>query len=143
MYAHIVFSTKGRAPMIQPTWSARLYEYIGGIVGNRRGVLLAAGGMPDHVHLLVSLGRECSLADLLRDIKAGSSKWIHDTFADQASFAWQSGYGAFSVSQSNLDAVRQYIADQERHHATRSYQDELRELLRRHGIEWDERYVWD
>jgi REP element-mobilizing transposase RayT len=128
---------------IEPAWASRLYDYIGGIVSHRGGVLVAAGGMPDHVHLLVSLGREWSLADLLRDIKAGSSKWVHDTFTDQRSFAWQAGYGAFSVSPSNLDAVTQYIADQARHHQTRSFQDELRALLQRHGLTWDERYVWD
>src|SRR5262245_2276670 len=102
MYTHLVFSTKHRAPTIQPAWSGRLFDYIGGIVSHRRGSLLAAGGMPDHCHLLVSMGREWSLADLLRDIKAGSSKWIHDTFDQDPAFAWQSGYGAFSVSASNL-----------------------------------------
>ena len=143
MYAHLVFSTKDRVAIIQPDWAARLYDYVGGIVANRRGVLLAAGGMPDHVHLLVSLGREWSLADLLRDVKAGSSKWVHDTFPDQRSFAWQTGYGAFSVSVSNLERVKRYIADQPRHHKTRTFQDEFRGLLRRHGLTWDERYVWD
>ena len=76
-------------------------------------------------------------------VKSNSSKWVHETFADQRSFAWQAGYGAFSVSQSNLDAVTQYIADQARHHQTRSFQDEFRALLQRHGLTWDERYVWD
>jgi REP element-mobilizing transposase RayT len=143
MYAHLVFSTKNCVAMIQPAWSSRLYDYVGGIVSNRRGALLDAGGMPDHIHLLVSFGREWSLADLLRDVKAGSSKWIHDTFADQRLFEWQSGYAAFSVSASNLDNVKQYIADQPRHHRSRSFQDELRALLKRHGLTWDEQYVWD
>src|SRR5262245_62863562 len=143
MYAHLVFSTKNRSPMIEPVWSSRLYEYIGGIVAKRNGVLLAAGGMPDHVHLLVSLGREWSLADLLRDVKAGSSKWVHDEFPEDGGFSWQSGYGAFSVSVSNLDAVKQYIREQSKHHKTMSFQDEFRRLLRKHGLTWDERYVWD
>ena len=117
--------------------------WVGGIVGNRRGELLAARGTADHVHLLISLGRDWSLADLLRDLKAGSSKWVHDNSPGDRDFAWQAGYGAFSVSASNIDAVKQYIADQLRHHATMSFQDEFRELLRKHGLTWDERYVWD
>jgi putative transposase len=143
MYAHLVFSTKHRVPGIQPDWSPRLYEYLGGILARRRGALLAAGGMPDHVHLLASIGREWSLADLLRDLKAGSSKWIHETLPGQRAFEWQSGYAAFSVSPSNLDAVKRYIADQPTHHQARTFQDELRALLERHGLTWDERYVWD
>jgi len=143
MYAHLVFSTKNRMPMIQTIWTDRLHQYIGGIIAGRRGVLLSAGGMPDHRHFLVSLGRELSLAELVRDIKAGSSKWIHDHFPEVHDFAWQTGYGAFSVSASNLDWVTKYIDDQVRHHQSMSYQDEFRGFLRRHAIVWDERYVWD
>lgn len=142
-YGHLVFSTKNREPLISPDWSARLYEYLGGIAAKRGSVLLAAGGMPDHVHLLLSLGREWTLADMLRDLKAGSSKWIHDTIPDLSHFAWQRGYGAFSVSASNLDAVKKYIADQPRHHKDKLFEVEFRELLRKHNLEWDERYVWD
>src|SRR5438093_4745116 len=97
VYVHVVFSTKNRSPMIRSDWRERLFQYIGGIVGNRRGELLAAGGTADHVHLLISLGREWSLADLLRDLKAGSSKWVHDNFPGDRDFAWQAGYGAFSI----------------------------------------------
>src|SRR5439155_14561908 len=131
MYAHLVWSTKNRTPSIQPAWESRMHEYMGGIVAGRGGVLLAAGGMPDHIHLLVSLGREWSLADLLRDVKAGSSKWIHDEFPEDREFAWQSGYGAFSVSVSNLPAIKRYVRDQPEHHRTMSYQDEFRALLRK------------
>ena len=143
MYAHLVFSTKHRSPIIRPAWAPRLYEYIGGIMAKREGKLLAAGGMPDHIHLLVSLGRKWSLSDLLRDIKAGSSKWVHDNFADDRAFAWQNGFGAFSVSVSNLDAVKLYIAEQPRHHLVMSFQDEFLALLRKHDLTWDERYIWD
>jgi putative transposase len=143
MCAHIVFSTKHRLPLIRLDWSARLYDYIGGIVSHHDGVLLAAGGMPDHIHLLVSLGCKWSLADLLRDVKAGSSKWVRDTFADDGDFGWQDGYGAFSVSMSKLGDAERDIADQARHHQTLSHQDELRALLRKHGLTWDERYIWD
>jgi REP element-mobilizing transposase RayT len=143
MYAHLVWSTKTRTPSIRPAWESRLQEYIGGIVAERGGVLLAAGGMPDHIHLLLSLGREWSLADLLRDVKAGSSKWVHDTFPADREFVWQSEYAAISVSMSNLEAVKRYVREQERHHQRMSFQDELRKLLRKHGLTWDERYVWD
>jgi REP element-mobilizing transposase RayT len=142
VYVHLVFSTKHRAPVIGD-WSCRLYDYIGGIMAHHDGVLLTAGGMPDHVHLLVSVDRKWSLADLLRDIKAGSSKWVHDNFPDARTFGWQDGYGAFSVSVSKLDEVMHYIRNQVRHHRKLSFRDELRELLRKHGLEWDERFVWN
>jgi REP element-mobilizing transposase RayT len=140
---HIVFSTKGRMPLIGPDWSDRLYGYLGGTIQESRSVLLCAGGMPDHVHLLVSMGREPGVAELVRLMKSNSSKWVHETFPGLDSFAWQAGYGAFSVSYSQVGRVKQYIQDQAEHHRTTSFQDEYRALLRRHGIEWDERYVWD
>jgi putative transposase len=143
VYVHLVFSTKHRAATIRLEWAPRLYEYIGGIILHRGGELIAAGGMPDHLHLLVSIGRKWSLAELLRDIKAGSSKWVHESFLEDHAFGWQDGYGAFSVSASKLDEVKRYIRNQARHHQMLSFQDELRELLRKHGLEWDERYIWD
>jgi putative transposase len=143
MYAHLVFSTRDRVPSLDPEWRDRMRQFIGGIIANRRGVLLAAGGMPDHIHILASLGREWSLAELLRDVKAGSSKWIHDEFPECRDFAWQAGYAAFSVSASNLDALKVYIANQANHHRIMSFQDEFRALLTKHDLTWDERYVWD
>jgi putative transposase len=143
MYAHLVFSTKQRAPSIRDEIASRLYPYFGGIVTSSKGVLLCVGGMPDHVHLLVSLGRESSLSELLRELKANSSRWIHETFPDQKSFAWQSGYAAFSVSHSRLPDVRTYIENQAEHHRVRTFQEEFLELLRRHDLTFDERYVWD
>jgi putative transposase len=139
---HFVFSTKGREPWIRDEWAARLYEYIGGIARAEKCQLLAAGGMPDHVHLLISLARTIALADLMRLVKANSSKWIHETFPGQP-FAWQNGYGAFAVGHTQTGVVREYIARQAEHHAGRTYQDEYRATLREHGLEWDERYVWD
>ena len=109
---HIIFSTKARFPALTGEMVPRLYDYIGGILKPHDGVLLAAGGMPDHVHLLTSLGRETSVAVAVRLIKTNSSKWIHDTFPEQRSFAWQTGYGAFTVSHSNLPSVKSYIAGQ-------------------------------
>ena len=99
--------------------------------------------MPDHIHLLVSLGRESCVADTVRDVKANSSRWVHDNYPDRAAFAWQAGYGAFAVSFSGVAAVREYIQNQAEHHRQRSFQEEYREFLCRHEIEWDERYVWD
>jgi REP element-mobilizing transposase RayT len=143
LYCHVVFSTRNREPLIDPEWEDRLYGYVGGILGNRKCLLLIAGGMPDHVHLLVSLARTWSVADLVRDVKSNSSAWIHEEIPDMRHFSWQDGYGAFSVSVSQLDAVRKYVAGQKEHHARQSYQDEFRAILKRHGVEYDERYVWD
>ena len=140
---HIIFSTKNREPVIMPDFAPRLYQYIGGIAHNTGNTLMAAGGMPDHIHLLVSLGRESCMADVVRDIKSNSSRWIHETVANLRGFAWQSGYGAFAVSYSSLVQVRQYIADQQEHHRVRTFQEEFRAFLKRHNIQYDERYVWD
>ena len=140
---HLVFSTKGREPWIVPDLAQRLYEYIGGTLRGNKCTLLDAGGIPDHVHLLISLSREMSTADLARIVKSSSSKWIHDTFPSMGYFAWQAGYGAFSVSYSEIDGVRRYIAKQEEHHRKMTFQDEFRTFLRKHDLEWDEKYVWD
>jgi putative transposase len=140
---HIIFSTKNREPLLMPQWTTRLYEYIGGTVRAKGGSLVAAGGMPDHIHLSVSVGRQMSIAEVVRDIKSNSSRWIHETIANLRGFAWQSGYGAFSVSRSNLDDVKRYIASQQEHHRVRSFQEEFLEFLRRHELEYDERYIWD
>jgi putative transposase len=143
LYFHLIFSTKHRAPMLVGDVPERLYAYIGGILRDEKGVLVAAGGMPDHVHLLVSLGRESSMSDALRQIKGSSSSWIHETFPDLSGFAWQVGYAAFSVSYSQIDSVKQYLATQAEHHRTVSFQDEFRTFLRKHDLAFDERYVWD
>jgi REP element-mobilizing transposase RayT len=143
LHVHIIFSTKNREPLLTPELIAELYPYIGGVVRNIGCRLIEIGGMPDHLHLLVSLGRESCVADTVRDIKANSSRWVHEKFPQRAAFAWQAGYGAFAVSLSGVAAVRAYIQNQAEHHHLRTFQDEYREFLRRHEIEWDERYVWD
>ncbi len=120
---HVVFSTKGWAAFIQPEIEARLYDYI--------------GGMPDHVHLLLRWRTDRAIADLMRTVKSRSSRWVHQTFADAATFAWQEGYGAFTVSRSNLDDVARYIAGQDRHHGTMTFEEELLALFERHGIDYD------
>jgi len=142
IFLHLVFSTKNRAPLINDDLAPRLHAYFGGIV-NAHGTLLCVGGMPDHVHLLASVGRDTSTSELLRELKANSSKWIHETFAEQRNFSWQAGYAAFSVSYSRIDKVRHYIETQAEHHRTRTFQEEFLELLRRHHLAFDERYIWD
>lgn len=140
---HIIFSTRDRRPFITPVIQQRIYDYIGGILAENNSRLLAAGGIADHIHLLVSLSKQLAVSDALRLIKANSSKWIHETFPKLRAFGWQTGYGAFTVSFSNISRVKTYIANQAEHHRTRDFQQEFRTFLKRHGLEYDERYVWD
>jgi REP element-mobilizing transposase RayT len=143
LYFHVIFSTKNRLPLINTEIQPRLHEYIGGILSHRKCTLLSADGVADHIHLLVSLSRESCIADTVRDVKSLSSGWIHDTFARSHDFAWQAGYAAFSVSHSNLDVVRAYLATQAEHHRGKTFQEEYLEFLKRHDMEYDERYIWD
>jgi putative transposase len=143
LHVHIIFSTKNREPYITPELMPRLHAYMGGVVREIGSVPVCIGGMPDHVHLLVSLGRQACVADLVRDVKANTSRWTHETFDNHRCFAWQAGYGAFAVSITAVEKVCAYIQNQERHHAKRTFQDEYREFLQTHKIEFDERYVWD
>jgi REP element-mobilizing transposase RayT len=126
---------------MQGELNARVHAYIGGIVRECDCVPIEIGGMPDHVHLLARLSAKTAVAELVRVIKSNSSKWLHEQVG-HAEFAWQTGYAAFSVSSSALDAVRAYIQRQEEHHKVRGYKKELIEFLTKHGIEYDDRYVW-
>lgn len=137
---HVVFSTKDRQPLITSDLKPDLLAYIGGIVREMDGKLLAADGTSDHVHLLLRLPPKLSVADALRVIKANSSRWARQT---HARFQWQPGYAAFSVSQSNVPAVARYVRAQERHHRQVSFQEELVAFLKKHGIVYDERYIWE
>ncbi|MFN3151928.1 IS200/IS605 family transposase [Bremerella sp.] len=143
VYVHLIFSTKNRERTIKPEWAPRLNEYLVGILRQRKCELLAAGGVEDHIHLLISMSREIAISDLVRDAKSISSHWIHTTIPGSRAFAWQQGYSVFSVSQSGLEDVKSYIANQEEHHAKRSFQEELLAFLKKHGVEYDERYMWD
>jgi REP element-mobilizing transposase RayT len=140
---HLVFSTKERVPLIGRELQPDLYAYLGGIVRGEGGILLEVGGMPDHVHLLARIKPIASVSEMLRQIKANSSKWVNEEKFKMRKFAWQDGYAAFSVSESQVSALRRYIREQEQHHRGQSYQDEFRALLDRHGIAYDERYLWD
>jgi REP element-mobilizing transposase RayT len=143
VYLHIVFSTKKRAALITPEIGPRLYQYLAATALGNETKLLDIGGMPGHVHLLLSFGREVTIADTVKALKGSSSRWMNDTFRVGPGFAWQNGYGAFSVGYPELGAVKNYIASQAEHHCDTSFQDEFRPLLTLHGRTWDERFVWD
>jgi len=143
VYLHIVFSTKNRAPLLADEWRDELFRVLGGAANNLGCQSLIVGGVTDHVHMLFHLGRTIAIADAVGRIKSTSSAWINQTCGLSSEFHWQAGYAAFSVSQSNTEAVREYILNQAEHHTKQSFQDELREWLRRYEVEWDERYVWD
>lgn len=138
---HIVFATKDRQPLITGERKIRLYEYLGGVIRNLGGVSLGINGMPDHTHVLAKLRADKALSDMLRDLKANSSGWMHDVFPEMSGFAWQSGYGAFTVSASQVEKVQRYIAEQELRHSNRDFRDEFIELLVKNGVEFDERYL--
>ncbi len=135
LYVHIVFSTKDRSSIIPREIQNRLYRYIHGIVDAKKGVLAACGGMGDHIHLLVSLPPSKSVSEMVRDIKANSSRWIHEVDARYRTFSWQEGYSAFGVSASMVEPVRKYIGGQEEHHRKVSFQEEWTVLMKKHGIE--------
>ncbi len=141
LHYHRVFSTKNRAQIIADAWRGRLHAYLGGVIRTADGVPEAIGGVADHVHLLIGLRATARLADVVRDVKAVSSRWVHDETGERG-FSWQEGYGAFTVSASRLGAVREYIAKQEEHHRIRTFQEEYVSLLKRCGVEYDERYLW-
>ena len=143
VHLHVVFSTRLREPLIDADLLPRLHQYLGGAVGGTGCLAMSVGGVADHVHLLISLTRTSTIADMVRDVKAASSRWVRESFPDRAGFAWQNGYAAFAVCHDRLPAVRRYIANQAEHHRTATYQDELRQFLTVHGLTWDERYVWD
>jgi putative transposase len=139
---HIVFSTKDRERLITESYQARLYEYVGGIVRGQGGIALAINGMEDHVHILAKLRPDKAVSDMIRDFKANTSGWLHQVFPELAGFAWQNGYGAFTVSTSQVERVRRYIAMQPVHHQRRSFRDEFIALLQANEIEFDEKYLW-
>ena len=142
LLVHLVFSTKSRSPNLTPDLQRRLFPYLDGIVANCGGRALCTNGPDDHVHMLLSMPTTMAMADLVRTIKANSSKWLHEE-AGLSDFAWQTGYGAFSVSPSVAEKVKAYIQTQQDHHRSISFQDELVAFLERHGIEYDRRFIWE
>jgi len=136
---HLIFATKEREPSIAPAWRPQLHRYLGGTVKSLGGDALKVGGTGDHVHLLVELRATHALADFMRDLKRGSSSWVHSD-VPLKTFAWQEGYAAITVSPSGVDEVRRYIENQEEHHRERNSRDELKLLLERSGIDYDKRF---
>jgi REP element-mobilizing transposase RayT len=138
-----VFSTKDRRASITAQLRERLWPFLGGIARENGMKTLSIGGVDDHVHILLSLPATMPVAKAMQLIKGGSSKWVHETFPDQRLFAWQTKYGAFSVSVSQLDKIVKYIQNQPEHHQNLSFQEEFLALLKKYNIEYDERFLWE
>jgi REP element-mobilizing transposase RayT len=139
----VIFSTKDRAPIIRDEFRERMHEYLAGVAREEFGRALNIGGTPDHLHALLSLKTDVAVAEAMRKWKSLSSGWIHETFPGNDVFAWQAGYGAFSVSQSNVPEVAAYIERQGEHHRKMTFQEEFVAFLKRHQVEYDPAHVWD
>jgi putative transposase len=138
---HFIFSTQGRRPLLKPDFRTDLFSYLGGIIREMDGTALIIKGTADHVHMLVRLRPAHSPAEIVRVAKANSSRWVHQKW--DSDFAWQTGYGVFSVSESSVSAVTRYIAEQEEHHRKLSFQEEYVAFRKKNNVAHDERYIWD
>lgn len=142
VYIQIVFTVKGRQNLIHKKWKDELYKYICGIVNAKQQKVYAIGGVADHIHILVSIKPNTSISELVRGIKANSSKWINEKGLVLGKFQWQGGFGAFSYAQSQLDTVIKYINNQEKHHKVKTFRDEYTEFLEKFEIDYDEKYLF-
>ncbi len=143
IHYHFVFSTKKRERWILPEVEARIWAYLGGIAKENKMKPLQIGGVEDHIHMLLGASATLAPANIAQLVKGGSSAWIHDTFSNMKGFAWQDGYGAFTVSKSNIADVTAYIQGQREHHHAKTFQEEYLAFFRKHEIDYDERYLWD
>lgn len=144
IYVHVVFSTKQRRPFLRTAEEReRLHAYLAGTCNARECPAIAVGGAEDHVHLLGRLGKTLDVSTLVRELKRESSKWIKREFTALTDFAWQEGYGAFSLSPAHLESAQRYVADQMEHHRKESFQDEFRRVCAKYGLVIDERFVWE
>jgi len=143
IYLHVVFSVKRRQNLIHNDWKEELYKYICGIVNGKEQKVYAIGGVADHIHILLSIKSNIALSDLVRDIKANSSKWINEKGLVTGKFQWQEGFGAFSYAQSQLDTVIAYINNQEQHHKKKAFKDEYLELLQKFNVDYDDNYLFE
>jgi REP element-mobilizing transposase RayT len=143
LHIHLVFSTKNRERIITDEVRSSLHAYMATVLQNLGCAPVLINSVDDHTHLLFDLARTVSISQVVEDIKKSSSKWIKSQGPEFAGFAWQAGYGAFAVSESNVETVRTYIANQREHHRTKTFQEEYRAFLERHNVAFDERYVWD
>ena len=143
LYYHIIFSTKNRIAWIKPEIEQRLWEYIGGIARDNQMAALQVGGFEHHIHALIKAPTTFAPSKIAQLLKGGSSLWMHTEFPDLIHFAWQDGYGAFTVSKSNVPSVASYIQNQREHHQKMNFQEEYLEFLKKHGVDYDERYLWN
>jgi len=143
LYVHVVFAVKGRQNMISPKWKEELYKYITGIVTNQGQKLMIINGMPDHLHILIGMKPDIALSDLVRDIKSNSSKFINEKGLTIGKFAWQNGFGAFTVGQSQQENVINYIKTQEEHHRHRTFREEYLDFLNTYQIAYNDQYVFE
>lgn len=143
IYVHLIFSTKNRVPLISDDIKDELFNYLGGVCRNLECNPLQVGGYKDHVHILCLFSKKITLIKLLEEIKSSSSKWIKTKDGKFSNFYWQSGYGAFSVNPAEIEVVKTYIQNQEKHHKLKSFQEEYRAFLKKYDVEYSEEYVWD
>jgi len=142
IYIHVVFAVQERACIIDKVWREELFKYIAGIMKNKRIRLLAIGGVEDHIHILFALNPTIGLSDIVRDVKANSSKFINEKGFVRGKFYWQEGFGAFSYSRSQIDKIAKYVLNQEEHHRSKSFKDEYVELLGKFDVDYDENYLF-
>jgi REP element-mobilizing transposase RayT len=143
LHVHLVFSTKNREPVLCENVRDSLHRYMATVLQNFGCPAVLVNSVPDHVHILFELGRRVAVSDAVEEVKKTSSKWLRTQGAEFSLFSWQAGYGAFAVSESNVAAVREYIAGQQEHHRKKSFQEEYRSFLERHRVAFDEKYIWD
>ena len=143
IYIHVVFAVRERENLIKPEWKEELFKYIAGILKNHRIKLIAIGGVEDHIHILFAMKPSVALSDLVRDLKASSSKFINERRFVRGRFYWQEGFGAFSYSRSQIDAVAKYVLNQEQHHSGKSFKDEYVGLLNRFEVKYEDRHLFD
>jgi len=143
VYVHLIFCTRGREPLLLGALRGKTHAYLAGVLNNQDCSAIKVGGTRDHVHVLFRLSKNRALADVVEEIKTSSSRWIKTQGSGFGGFHWQNGYGGFSVSPGELQDVAEYIDQQETHHESSNFQDEYRQLLKRYGVEYDERYLWD
>lgn len=143
IYIQIVFAVKGRGGLIQPDWEEKLFQYIAGIIKGKNQKLLAINGMPDHIHIFIGMKPNCCLSDLVREIKKASNDFIKENKLSQFNFSWQEGYGAFSYSHSQIDAVIKYVMNQKEHHKKTTFRDEYVDFLKKFEIGYEEKYLFE
>ncbi|MDB5348301.1 MAG: Transposase [Schlesneria sp.] len=143
IYIHLIFSTKERVPYLADKWRPDLHAYMATVLANLNSPAVLINSVEDHAHILFNMGRTVTLAQVVEDVKKSSSKWVKTQSSKLARFAWQAGYGGFSVSASKVSTVTNYVRKQEEHHRVKSFQEEFRAFLTKHKIEFNERYVWD